>query len=55
MFTGLRVQLKNRLCQKNPVNNEKAWSLASRFFLLGCLRRNPLSAVYMQRLPRDKP
>jgi len=23
--------LKNRLCKKNPVNNEKAWSLASRF------------------------
>jgi len=42
MFTGLRVQLKNRLCKKNPVNNEKAWSLASRFFIIyGMSKKKP--------------
>ena len=51
MFTGLRVQLKNRLCKKNPVNNEKAWSLASCFFLLMSKKKPTLRRLHAAFVP----
>lgn len=40
MFTGLRVQLKNHLCKKNPVNKKKrgAWLHA---FFIEMLKKKP--------------